>query len=201
MPTILLPTFLKFLLLPTPDKARDFRRYSQPGGYDFYQSLKKAATARTVHGQTLARASTHVLIMSNDSERSHNIEALEVLDRWLTKRKPVFFEPPTGLVRSPTDVVRVKLRPEFGMVHKGRRMVVALWNTKEPRLTRTAADLGVYMMQSKLCCGEFADCSFHVLDLREARLFGPAAIPNNAKTLLAAEFTLAEKLLEDEEAA
>jgi hypothetical protein len=201
MPAILLPTFLKFLLQSTPDKARDFRRYSQPGGYDFYHSLKKAAHSMTVLGKGLEHASLRVLAMSNDSERAHNIEALQRLDEWLKKRKGEFFEPPKGLWRSPNKVLTVKLHPEFGLVHKGNRMVIALWNTKDPKLTPTAAGTGVYMMQTQMKTGAFADCAFHVLDLRERRLFGPPSIPNHAPSLLAAEFVLAEKLLEEDEAA
>jgi len=201
MPAILLPTFLKFLLQSTPDKARDFRRYGRPGGYDFYHSLKKAAHSMTVRGKGLDRASQEVLARSNDSERAHNIEALQRLAEWLKKRKGEFFEPPQGLYRSPNNVLSIKLHPEFGLAHKDKRMVIALWNTKEPKLTPTAAGIGVYMMRTQMKAGPFTDCTFHVLDLRETRLYGPASIPNQAHSLLAAELMLAEKLLEDDEAA
>jgi hypothetical protein len=201
MPTILLPTFLKFLLQPTIEKARDFRRYSQPGGYDFYHSLKKAAHSMTVLGKRLDHASLQVLAMSNDWERAHNVEALRRLDGWLKKRKGDFFEPPKGLWRSPNKVLTVTLRPEFGLVHKDKRKVIALWNTKDPQLTPTAAGIGIYMMQTRMKLGAFADCSFHVLDLREGRLYGPASISNHASSVLAAELALAEKLLEEEDAA
>jgi len=201
MPAILLPTFLKLLLQSTPEKARDFRRYTRPGGYDFYHSLKKAAHSMTVRGKGLERASLEVLAISNDSERAHNIEALQRLGEWLKNRRGEFFEPPKALCRSPNKVLTVKLHPEFGLVHKNARMVIALWNTKEPKLTPTAAGIGIYMMQTQMKAGLFTDCTFHVLDLRENRLFGPASVPNHAASLLAAEFVLAEKLLEQDEAA
>jgi hypothetical protein len=201
MPSILLPTFLKFLLQPTPEKARDFRRYSQPGGYDYYHSLKKAAHALTIGQKGLETASSQIHKLSSELERTHNLEALVRLDEWLQKRKGIFFEPPQAVYKSPNKILTVKLQPEFGLVHKNKRLVIALWNTKEPKLTPTAAGIGIYMMQTQMKLGPFSDCAFHVLDLRENRLFGPPSVPNNAPSLLAAEFVLAEKLLEDDEAA
>jgi hypothetical protein len=136
MTAILLPTFLKYLLQPTPEKARDFRRYNRPGGYDFYHSLKKAAHSMTVHGKSLEHASLRVLAMSSDSERTHNIEALQRLNEWLKKRRGEFFEPPKGLCRSPNNVLRVRLHPEFGLIYKNQRMVIALGTLRNQSLRR-----------------------------------------------------------------
>jgi hypothetical protein len=55
------------------------------------------------------------------------------------------------------------------------------------------------MLQSKLCHGDFSDCSFHVLDLVRSRLH--SAVPNNVQALLAAEFAVADELLKQDEAA
>lgn len=201
MPTMLLPTFLKSLLQPTTEKARDYRRYSRPGGYDYYQSLKRAAQTRTVQGRTLELAAAQIATIGNAAERQHNLEALHRLDEWLKRRKGHFFVPPSGLMRSPNKILTVKLSPEFGVELKDKRMAVALWSTKDPKLTPTAAGIGVYMMQSVLKLGPFSDCTFHVLDLRENRLYGAASIPNQAAGMLSAEFILAEALLADDEAA
>jgi hypothetical protein len=38
-------------------------------------------------------------------------------------------------------------------------MVVALWNTNGPKLTPTAASIGIYMMQEQLKIGAFVDNS------------------------------------------
>ena len=46
------------------------------------------------------------------------------------------------------------------------------------------------MMRATLAVGEFADCSCHVLDLRQGTLF--SYISNDAAKLLAIEFEIAE---------
>ncbi len=193
-------TFLKLLSQTTQEKARSYRRYDEPGGYDFYQSFKRGAEGITIKGEALDRAAHSIEALSNPVERVHNRAALTALVDWLGARN-TFFEPPRGVYRSPSKALTVSLKPEVCRTHKGRRQVIAVWNTKDVILTPTVAGVGIYMLRSKLARGDYADCTFHVLDLVRGKLYGPASIPNHVDSLLAAEFAVADQLLGHDEAA
>lgn len=193
-------TFLKLLSQTTQEKARSYRRYDEPGGYDFYQSFKRGAEGITTKGETLERASGAIEALSNLVEREHNRSALASLATWLGARN-TFFDPPRGFYRSPSKTLTVVLKPEICRSHKERRQVIAAWNTKDVALTPTVAGVGIYMLRTKLARGEYVDCSFHVLDLVRGKLYGPASIPNHVESLLGAEFAVADQLLGQDEAA
>lgn len=202
MHRIQLTTFLKLLLQTTQEKARSYRRYDEPGGYDFYQSFKRSAEGLTIKGRSLERAARSIQTLNNPVERQHNLAALEGLHRWLGKSR-MCFEPPSGIYRSPSKTLGIMLKPELARSMRGERQVIAVWNTKDVAMNRTVAGVGIFMMQSKLKTGSFADCSFHLLDLTDGngRLYGPASIPNHAHALLAAEFAVADELLKHDDAA
>jgi hypothetical protein len=60
-----LTTFLKSFASSTHQKARQYGRYDEPGGYDFYHSLKKAALRRTVGGHSLQNAAVPTKALNN----------------------------------------------------------------------------------------------------------------------------------------
>lgn len=202
MHRIQLTTFLKLLLQTTQEKARSYRRYDEPGGYDFYQSFKRAVRTLTLEGRSADRAAQPISSLSNLTERQHNLAALDGLDRWLGNRRS-FFEPPRGLYKSPSKTLSVLLKPEVGRIIRGERQVIAVWNTKEVEMNRTVAGVGVLMMHSRLRSGALSDCTFHLLDLTDGngRLYGTGSIPNHAHALLAAEFAVADELLKQDDAA
>lgn len=194
-------TFLKLLAQTTQEKSRSYRRYDDGGGHDFYHSLKRAARDLTILERPFEKAAKRMEMLSAGPERERNIEAFQHFNGWLGKRKGSFFSPPDGLFKSPSGNLGVILKPEFGQVQKNKRQVVALWCTRGVKLTPTVAGVGIYMMQSKLKVGEYADCEFCVLDLVETRLWGPASIPNHAHALMSVEFAVADEFFKQDDAA
>lgn len=193
-------TFLKLLSQTTHQKARSYRRYDEPGGYDYYQSFKRVIEKFTVKGEPLERALRVVEALGNEGERGNNRAAVEALAKWLGPRN-TFFAPPKGIYQSPSKVLTVILKPEVCRSHKGQRQVIAVWNTKDASLTPSVAGVGAHIMREKLGHGEFAGCTFHVLDMVRSRLYGPASIPNDVHAMLAVEFAIADRLLSEDDAA
>lgn len=201
MHRVQLTTFLKLLAQSTQEKSKSYRKYDDGGGHDFYHSFKSAARDLTVRGREFDEASKRMDALSPGPERERNLEALQNFKCWLEKRNGSFFHPPEGLFESPSGNLGVILKPEFGQVYKKKRQVIALWCTRGVKLTPTAAGVGIYMMQSKLKVGEYADCEFCILDLVEMRLLGPANIPNYVHGLLSIEFAVADGFFKQDDAA
>lgn len=201
MPTISLTSFLKILTKGTPQKVREYSKYLQPGGYDFYWSLKIASHAHTVGGETLLECSKPISDITRDVERKHNLAGLQSLSKWLKKYNVTkFFDAPADACKSPEGFLTVKLEPEFGIVMNDQRRVVQVWNTKDS-LTRTAAGVGIYLLQNHLCKEGFADCRAGVLDLRKRNLFIADALPPNMGAIVASELAWADGFFKAQKAA
>jgi len=195
MPVIAFTTFLKCLGQTTPEKARQYARYQEPGGYDYYRPLKGAAGSVTWGGKEVDDVAAGIQKLSSNSERLHNTEGLKRLTAWLQKRPKDYFEPPKAIYKSPSGTLSIKVNPEFGITLGAKKMICAVWYTREPKLTGFAAGVGVYMMNAKLRYGNYSDCSFHILDLRANRLYGANSVPNDAEEMLKLEFAVADQLL------
>jgi hypothetical protein len=188
MPTISLTSFLKILTKGTPQKVREYSKYLTPGGYDFYWRLKEAAHALTVGGDSFTDCAKSIEEINGDVERKHNLDGLKSLSKWINKNKPTeFFVAPTDICSSPGGLVKIKLEPEFGMVMKGQRRLVQVWNSKGSNLTRTAAGVGIFLLQKHLCLGDFAECKGGILDLRRRELFVSDALPSNIAAMVTSE--------------
>jgi hypothetical protein len=189
VPTISLTSFLKILTKGTPQKVQEYGKYLTPGGYDFYWQLKEAAHALTVGGESYSDCAKGIEEINRDVERKHNLDGLKSLSKWLTKNDLAqFFEAPTGVTSSPRGRVSVKLEPEFGTVMNGQRRIIQVWNSKGSNLTRTAAGVGIFLLERHLCVGDFADCKGGILDLRRRELFGADALPATIAAMVASEF-------------
>jgi hypothetical protein len=188
MPTISLTSFLKILTKGTPQKVQEYGKYLTPGGYDFYWRLKEAAHAYTVGGESYTDCVKGIEEINSDVERKHNSDGLKSLSKWINKHKPTeFFAAPAGICSSPGGFVTIRLEPEFGAVMNGQRRAVQLWNSKGSNLTRTAAGVGIYLLQKHLCQGDFADCKGGILDLRRRELFVSDALPANVEAMVTTE--------------
>jgi hypothetical protein len=189
MPTIALTSFMKILTKGTPQKVQEYSKYLTPGGYDFYWQLKDAAHAFTVGGGSFADCAKPIEDSTRDVERKHNLDCLKALRKWLDREQPEsFFDAPAAVHSSPAGLVTIKLEPEFGMVSKGQRRLVQLWNAKGSNLTRTVAGVGIYLLQTNLCVGEFAECKAGILDLRKKELYVADAFPANVEAMVTSEF-------------
>lgn len=188
MPTISLTSFMKILTKGTPQKVTEYSRYLTPGGYDFYWQLKDASHGLTVGGKSYADCAKPIQQSGRDIERKHNLDGLKSLSKWLGKKGlEEFFDAPAANCSSPGAYVTIKLEPEFGVVVNGKRQLVQLWNAKGSHLTRTAAGVGIYLLEKHLCINEFAGCKAVVVDLRKGTTFAADALPANIEPMVTSE--------------
>jgi len=184
----------------TPNKTKQYDRYNEPGGFRYYAELERAITALVVGGQPFEQASEPVRGIADRTKREHNLNGLTAFDRWRHGRKvEQYFAPPAGVYPSPSGLLAVKLKPEFGMVERGARKLVAVWNIANAKLTPTVAGVGAHMMMQKLAIGPFSDCTCHVLDLQVGTLY--SRISKDAQKLLQIEFATAEDIIKRYDAA
>lgn len=196
MPTVAFSTFLKTLSLGTAQKNAHFAKYQQKGGYDFYWRLKSACE-QLCNGASVEEAFEVVEAISSPTERQHNVLGFTSVRDWTKKNGASFFVPPAGSLKSASGRLKVKLEPELGVVVGGKRMVVALWNSKDVALKPPIAGVGVHVLRSNLAVGDYSNCTFHVLNTRNNKLFDVSSIPKNANTILKADLAAIDNLLED----
>jgi hypothetical protein len=194
MPNVSLNAFLKILSKSSPQKASEYGRYLNKGGYDFYWMLKEALRARTLGGGDLATCSNPIQKIDRAVEKKHNLGALTSFDKWLNKHSvDGFFEPPVGVCSSPQEYLKIKLEPAFGYVQGGRRRILQAWASQSITLPRSVAGCGLYLLQQHLCVGEFADCTPVILDLRKRELFVAEALPPMVGRMVASELAWADE--------
>jgi len=135
-----LMAFLKGMAQNTPNKTKQYERYNEPGGFRYYAELEQAITALVVGGRPFEQASEPIRRIADPTKREHNLDGLTDFDRWRRGRKVEhYFAPPAGVYPSPSGLLAVKLKPEFGMLERGARKLVAVWNTANTKLTPTVA--------------------------------------------------------------
>jgi hypothetical protein len=189
MPTISLMSFLRILTKGSPQKVKEYSKYLTPGGYNFYWRLKEAAHSLTVGRESFADCVKSIEEITNVVERKCNLGGLKTLNKWKDKNKLTeFFDAPAGNCSSPGGFVTVKLEPEFGTVFNGQRRIVQIWNSKLTNLNRTAAGVGIYLLEKHLCVKSFASCKAGILDLRKGELLVADALPANIEAIVTSEF-------------
>jgi hypothetical protein len=196
MPNISLGSFLKILSFGSPEKAREYGKYLTPGGYDFYWQLKDAAFDMTVGRKPFEECIKPINGIKNTVERKHNLDGLVALQKWMSGRELSFFNPPKSTCSSPKGYLTIKLEPEFGVVDKGNRQLVQIWNTKSVELKPIIAGVGIYLMQKHLLSGEFADCACVILDLRKGRPFITDRLPAQIPMMVSSEFAWVDNFFE-----
>jgi hypothetical protein len=189
MPTISLMSFLRILTKGSPQKVNEYSRYLAPGGYNFYWRLKEAAHSLTVGGESFADCAKSIEEITNEVERKCNLAGLKTLRKWIEKNKVTeFFDAPAANCSSPGGFVTIKLEPEFGTVFNGQRRIVQVWNSKATNLNRTAAGVGIYLLEKHLCVDAFASCKGGILDLRKGELLVADVLPANIEAIIRGEF-------------
>ena len=159
MPTISLTSFLKILAKGSPQKVQEYSKYLTPGGFDYYWPLKEAAHGLTVGGESFNDCEQPIQDISREFARKHNLDGLKSLHKWLQKNGVTeFFAGPANTCSSPGGYLTIRLEPEFGFIKNGQRRLVQLWKSQSANLTKTAAGVGIYLLESHLAGGEFSDC-------------------------------------------
>ncbi|HZP75841.1 MAG TPA: hypothetical protein VFB45_06855 [Pseudolabrys sp.] len=192
MPTVSLMSFLNIMTKSAPQKVREYQRYLTPGGYDFYWQLKDAAAALTYGGKSFEQCLAPLHRIKRDSERKHNVQRLEALQRWLSRAECSYFEPPRATCQSPLGHLKIKLEPEFGVVVGSRKRLVHLWSNQGTNLKAFVAGGGIYLMQQHLLKNGFDDCECVILDLKKSYVFASDGIPANVIAMTNSELAWAD---------
>jgi hypothetical protein len=200
MPQIALTTFVKRYSEKPPQKERAYRKYLTPGGLDFYWPMKSGAAHVTYKGGTLQGALTFVDEIEHAPLRENNKAGLLALSKFLREHERRYFEPPFGLRVSPGGRLSVKVRPEFGIHHEGKRYLVTLWNTKQPEMTRSFAGIAINLMYDTVVTERFEDCRCSLLDLRSGNWFQADATSEEMGRLVLKELQWVDWLFEKIEA-
>jgi hypothetical protein len=197
VPQIALTTFLKLLTKGTPQKASEYSKYLSPGGYDYYWSLKDAASDHTVNGKSIDECEAQIRrSVSRPSELEHNLVGLKSLAKWAAAQKGTFFRPPHTICWSPKKQLGIKLEPEIGLKTADGTRVITLWNTKTSDLSQTMAGAGIYLMKRHLHLDDCLNCEFSILDLRKGRSFVAAELPAHIARMVASEFAWVDEFFE-----
>lgn len=197
MPTIGLATFLKILGKSSPQKVSEYGKYLKPGGYNFYHSLLDAAFAHTVGGDDYDGCLERIKGIPSPVEQKYNLAAFKELKKWITKSGAgEFFAPPTVLVTSPKEHLKVKIQPAFGCIINGERWLLPLWYAKDATLSNAAISLGKRMMEVHLAVEAYADCKVGILDLQRRKVLSPQPDPLAMDLLLSHEFAWVDSFFE-----
>jgi hypothetical protein len=196
MITISLTSFLNILTKGSPQKLSGYSKYLTPGGYDYYWQLKKAAHALTVGGESFEACASPIENCGREPGGKHNLDNLKSLKKWIDKEKPDnFFQSPSALITSAAAHFSIKLEPEFGMHFKQKDRLVLLWSAKAT-LTKTAAGVGLYLLEKHLCVGDFVDCKAGILDVRKRELLVAEKHRPSYQAMVASEFAWLDSFFE-----
>lgn len=196
MPKMGMMTFLKGLLgKSTMEKVRDYGRYLEPGGYDFYRGLKEAIKDYVYQNKKLSAVEESINKAKNPVERKHNLEAFRSFVVWVEKNGGEFIAPPKGIYKSPNEIFSIKIEPELAVKNDGIISVFTFWTIKKPLLTKIVAGVGIYLMESALKKGAFKEANFYIVKIDTGKLYDYTSKPNNPSILLNAEVAQIESIL------
>jgi hypothetical protein len=197
VPQIALTTFLKLLTRGTPEKVGEYSKYLSPGGYDYYWSLKAAASELTINGKPLGECEAQIKgSVRRASELEHNLSGLNSLAKWVAVQKGAFFKPPHAICWSPKKHLGVKLEPEFGLKTSEGSRIITLWNAKTSELSQRVAGVGIYLMKQHLRLDGHPNCEFSIFDLRKQRSFVALEPPTHIASMVASEFAWVDQFFE-----
>lgn len=159
--------YLKLLALnPTPrTTALRKRRSPSGGGYDFHRAMRRIAASYVSKELSIEQVHAEFAKIANLPERRSAIQAVNQLTGWLGTTPATRVSSERRII-SPNDIFLVRFTPDIEVLRDGRRMLIHLWNTKQPTLTAREAigTLGLF-------CQEYREADIAVLCLRQQRLF------------------------------
>lgn len=159
--------YLKLLALNPKPRSTELRKRRSPsgGGYDFHKAMRRIAASYVSGELSIEQVHKEFARITNLPERQSAIHAVNQLTGWLggTPARRISDE---RRVASPNGVFSVRFSPDIEVSRGSRRMLIHLWNTKQPKLT-TRESIGTL----GLFCHEYKDADIAVLCLRQRHLF------------------------------
>jgi hypothetical protein len=186
--------YLKVLGLNPKPRSTELRKRRSPtgGGYDFHKAMRRIAASFVSGELSVEQVHTEFARIANLPERQSAIHAVNQLARWLNGKsaRRVTIE---NRAFSPNGVFSVRFNPDIEVSLDGRRTLIHLWNTKQPKLTNREAigALGLF-------CHEYLDEDIAVLCLRQRQLFVLTEKPKAEELARLLAMDVERRLLSDE---
>lgn len=160
-------TFLRLLASTTADRMRTIEKYAEPGGFDYWKTLRSAITQYTLG--TLDRNGVERYISANAGGNSekNTLDRFNLVADWMGRQTGQGYAPSQGLWTSPNELFSVFVEPEIGLVSSSRDRVVACYPTNSPPLTRDCAGSGIVLLNRHF--GEGFNGSLEVYDVKRNR--------------------------------
>ncbi len=144
MPTFGFSAFLKLICLNDRPQRTQMRDRLQPSSdaYDFHRSLRLRANRFLVRGESMETIVESIAGIVKAAEQNSVRTGLSALTEWRRQNPGEIIEFPPAMLESPTGSFRVNFTPDFGMLSRGKRTAVHIWNTKRPDFNRRLAVRG-----------------------------------------------------------
>jgi hypothetical protein len=160
--------YLKILALnpkPRDTALRNRRSASSGGGYDFHKAMRRIAAGHVTGELSIEETLAEFGRIEQSAERQSAIQAVNQLVGWL-RGAPVTRVSDERRVLSPSGVFSVRFVPDIAVTLDGKRTLIHLWNTKQPKLTSREAigTLGLFVR-------EYEGAEIGVLCLRTRHLY------------------------------
>jgi len=182
LPRIAFSTFVKLGHLQSHELSAEIEKYSSPQrGYDFYKTLRKAARQYAGEQAAFDHASNVIKRLKPSPERTHNLDALESLERWIKKHKPKLFRPPEfKIYTGPHKKFEVRVEPEFSMEFEDILWNVQIFYNQTIRLKPTSTEPALHLLQNRYLGGPDGNAHPAILDLGSGKLIGKKWNTNRA---------------------
>ncbi len=181
-------TFLKLLALSHKQQRSALKKFTKPGGYNFWSPAQNLGPELVSKKLLSADIKKRVETRCNGDQAKHNVRALSKFAAFLESRA---FEPVGGIgsISAPfgESGLMVKLEPEVAAIENGSRFFIHLWATLQPTLTPETFSVGLLFFYSHFKVPAADISEFFILDVVKDKLFGSKDVVPNGQALLVAE--------------
>lgn len=139
--------------------------------YDFHRSLRLRANRFLVRGESMETIVESIAGIVKAAEQNSVRTGLSALMEWRRQNPGEIIEYPSGMLESPTGSFRVNFTPDFGMLSRGKRTAVHIWNTKRPDFNRRLAYAAMSLFPPVYAGMPDAPEDLAVLSLRDGELY------------------------------
>ena len=164
MPVLHFSTFLKLLASPTGERIRSISKYAQPGGFDYWRSLRTGIAMMALPDTTVADARLYVHDNSGGNNRDNCLDRFDNISSWVNRQSGALSEvSQRGVWTSPNEVFSVYIEPELEIIGRNGSRVIAFYPTEQPALNRDVAGSGILLLRRYY--GEGSNSQFQIYDV------------------------------------
>lgn len=160
------------------------RRPSYEPAFDFYKQLREFISEIHQNGADKKSLVKRCAAIGNIQKKENYAVALRGYTKWWGNKTFSWFDPPREVYEHAG--VEVVVNPELGLKWDGKAYIVKLHFKDEP-LSKLRVDLITTLMETSLRDGCAGNEIMSVLDVRNGKLFEPAAAIKQTRAIVDAE--------------